>query len=388
MLSQIRDWALDPDVVHLNHGSFGAMPLTVRAEQDRWRRRIEANPSRFFRVEYQDAVDEAREVLAGFVDAHASSLVFVPNATTAINGVLSSLELRAGDEVIVTSHVYNAARNAVDHAAACADATVKTASWPLRTSGREAVDAVLARVSDRTRLVVAEHVTSPTAQVVPVAELVSELAAREVDVLIDGAHAPGMLDLNLEQLGAAYYVGCCHKWMCAPRGSAFLCARDDRRDGLHPPVVSHGYNDQSSRSQFHALFDWCGSDDPSAWLSVPSAIDTVGGSSPDGWSAVRARNHELAVEGREILADALGCEPPCRPELLGSMFALPLSDETGEPPPGPNRRQEQLFAEHEIVVSVMSWPAWPSQLLRVSAHAYTRRTDFERLSEALSSMEL
>jgi isopenicillin-N epimerase len=229
-------------------------------------------------------------------------------------------------------------------------------------------------------------VTSPTGLVLPIQPLIAELAARGVEVLVDGAHAPGMVPLNLQALGASYYSGNCHKWLCAPKGAAFLWVRRDRQAAIRPLTISHGANARRpDRSRFRLEFDWTGTVDPTAWLTVPRALEYVGSLVTGGWSALMARNRELALEARRLLCDALGTPPPCPDEMVGSLASLPLPD--GSTSEVVWRRldplQRQLFDGWSIEVPVMSWPAAPRRLVRISAQLYNSRSHYVRLAEAL-----
>src|SRR6185503_12376770 len=267
-------WALDPSIVFLNHGSFGGCPKPVLEYQQAMRLRMERQPIQFFVRDLEDLLDEARNALAGFLGAHPENLVFVPNATAGVNTVLRSLAFEGGDEIIVSNHEYNACRNALDVIAQKTGITVALAEipFPLRDSGL-VIDAILRRVTPRTRLLLIDHVTSQTGLILPLAEIVNELARRGIDTLVDGAHAPGMLPLNLEKLGAAYYTGNCHKWVCAPKGAGFLFVRPDRQRNIRPLSISHGANSQrTDRSRFLIEFAWTGTMDPSPYLAVPEAL--------------------------------------------------------------------------------------------------------------------
>lgn len=387
-LTPVSIWSLDPAVSHLNHGSFGAAPVPALEAQQRWRDLLESNPTRFMLEHYQPALDRARERLAEFVGADPSGLAFVRNATEGVNAVLRSLEasLGPGDEIVVTDHGYNACRNAAAVAAARTGARVVTASFPFPIGGaREVMDGVMAAVTDRTRLVLIDSVTSPTALVLPAAELAAALEP-DVEVLLDAAHAPGMIDFDVSSIGASYITANCHKWMCAPKGAAFLYVREGRRRAVYPAVISHGYNGAwpASGGHLHTQFDWTGTDDPTAWLAVPDALDAVGGLHPDGWEGVRRANRELCLAGRNILLDALGAPPPAPDEMIGSLASVPLPEAPGRAETIFDPLMAVLRSKWSIEAMVYSWPAPPGRLLRISAHRYNRLEEYERLAEAVA----
>jgi isopenicillin-N epimerase len=382
-------WGLDPKIVFLNHGSFGAVPLPVRAEQSRIRELLEAEPVRFFERRYQPLLDRARAALAGIVGAPPEDLVFVANATTGVNTVLRSLDLRAGDELLTTNHEYNACRNALEAVAESVGATVRVADVPYPLASEdEVLEAVLGCVTPRTRILLVDHVTSQTALVLPLARLVREAQFSGVDVLVDGAHAPGMIDLDLASLGAAYYTGNCHKWLCAPKGAAFLYVREDLRSKIRPLVISHGANASAARrSRFHLEHDWTGTRDPSAWLCVPTAIATLEGMVEGGWPEVRQRNHALALTARESLCTVLGVDPGCPDSMIGSMATVALPDSDGGEKKDAFSRdvlQDDLYRKWSIEIPVIPWPSPPQRLLRLSAQLYNSQAQYEYLAEALA----
>ena len=327
-------WSLDPKITFLNHGSFGACPLAVLQKQRQLRDRLEQNPVRFFALELEPLLDQARQTLAEFLGAAAENLVFVPNATTGVNTVLRSLclphpdfaALQPGDELLTTTHEYNASRNALDFAAQASGATVVTAAVPFPIdSPEQAIAAVLSKISARTRLVLLDHVTSQTGLVFPLKPIIEELTAIGVEVLIDGAHAPGMVPLNLQDLGATYYTGNCHKWLCAPKGAAFLYVQPDRRDRIRPLVISHGANSpRRDRDRFRLEFDWTGTADPSAYLVVPKAIQFMGSLLTGGWTELMQQNRATALTIRQRLCKMLQVAPPCPDSMVGAMAVVPL----------------------------------------------------------------
>ena len=379
-------WPLDPDVAFLNHGSFGACPREVLRHQQALRDELEANPVRFLSRELDDRLDVARAALAAFVGADPDDLAFVSNATGGVNAVLRSLALASGDELLTTDHAYAACKNTLDYVARRHDARVVVATLPFPVASPQAVvDAVLAKVTARTRLALLDHITSPTGLILPIERLITELRGRGVETLVDGAHAPGMIPLDLRALGAAYYSANCHKWLCTPKGSAFLWARRDRQADIHPLTISHGaVGERPGRSRFRLEFDWTGTQDPTAWLTVPMAIEYLAGLVPGGWPALMARNRALALEARRLLCAAVGTPPACPEEMIGSLAAVILPErvtETGWRVAEP--LQARLFAGHGIEVPIMRWPAPPRRLVRVSAQLYNRTEQYARLADAL-----
>ena len=381
-------WLLDPTITFLNHGSFGAAPKAVLAKQNELRTQLEREPVRFMVRELEPLLDQARAALAEFVGADPAAIAFVPNATAGVNAVLRSLDLDRHDELLVTTHEYNASRNALEYVAGLAGAKVVAVDvpFPLRSSD-EIVERVLAAVTDRTRLLLIDHVTSQTGLIFPLVKVIAELNRRGIDTLVDGAHAPGMFPLDLDTLGAAYYTGNLHKWVCAPKGAAFLYVRENRRRGIRPVVISHGANaTRTDRSRFHLEFDWPGTFDPTAILSVPTAL-TFMASLAGGWPEVMRRNHELALRARDLLCDRLAIAHPALDEMLGSMAAVPLAEGKpyvptlyGDP------LQDALFYDYSIEVPIHPWPHQPKRVLRISAQLYNEIGDYEKLADALEEL--
>ena len=382
---------MDPSVTFLNHGSFGSCPRAVLECQDAWRERLERQPVRFLVLELEELLDDARAGLAQFVGAEADNLVFVPNATAGVNSVLRSLRFEPGDELLVTNQEYNACRNALDFVAARSGARVVEAAIPFPfESVEQVVGAIVTKVTPRTRLALLDHVTSQTGAVMPIERLVCELSGRGIDTLVDGAHAPGMVPLNLRQIGPTYYTGNCHKWLCAPKGAAFLCVQPERQSLIRPLSISHGANSpRTDRSRFQIEFGWTGTHDPSAWLCVPTAINYLGSLLPGGWPEIMKRNRDLALAGRRLLCDALQVPTPCPDDFIGSLAAMALPDST-EPAPLPSplyldALQDRFRLQYDIEVPIIPWPAYPKRLLRVSAQLYNSLPQYEKLSAALKA---
>lgn len=386
-----KHWTLDPSVTFLNHGSFGACPKVVLEKQAELRALIEREPVKFLARELEGRLDEARKAAASFVGAPADDLAFVSNATAGVNAVVRSLKFKAGDELLVTDHEYNATRNAVQFAAQEAGAQLVVAQVPFPVKSADAIlEAVIAKVTPRTRLLVVDHITSQTGLLFPIERLQQQLGPRGVDVLVDGAHGPGMVQLELEKLGVPFYTGNFHKWVCAPKGAAFLYVRADRQKEIRPLSISHGANStRTDRSRFRVEFDWTGTDDPTPALCVPTAIDFMSRLLPHSWPELMRANHELAVTGRARLCEALGIEEPAPPELLGSLASVPIADGSSEPPKSPlydDPLQQTLFERYSIEVPVMPWPAPPKRLLRIAAQLYNSIAQYEALAVALREL--
>ena len=383
-----QHWTLDPRIDFLNHGSFGACPKPVLEAQTELRARMERQPLQFLARDLEGLLDEARGDLARFIGADPDDLAFVPNATSGVNTVIRSLELEPGDELLTTDHAYNACRNALRwQERRGAKVVVAAVPWPI-AGPSQVVDAVLGAVTARTRLALLDHVTSPTGIIFPVEEIVGRLQERGIDSLIDGAHAPGMVPLDVRGIGAAYFTGNCHKWLCAPKGAAFLYVRRDRQQRIRPLTISHGANAASTeRSRFRLEFDWTGTDDPTPFLCIPHALRFLGSLFPGGWPDLIERNHALAVRGRKLLCEALRVEAPAPEEMLGSLASVPLPDAKGEMPLARgvfwHPLQRALLERHDIEVPVMPFPALPRQLIRISAQAYNSEDQFARLAAAL-----
>jgi isopenicillin-N epimerase len=385
-------WSLDPGVTFLNHGSFGACPRVVLEKQAEYRRELEREPVDYLVRRMNPLVDESRGALSELIGADPADVVFVQNATAGVNSVIRSLSFEPGDEILVTAHDYNACRNVIRYLGERSGVVAVEAAVPLPiTSPQQVIDAVLEKVTKRTRLAMLDHITSPTALVFPVEELVRELDRRGVDTLVDGAHSPGMLPLDVTRIGAAYYTGNCHKWLCAPKAVGFLHVRRDRQQGIQPTIVSHGWNrPRPGYSAFQDAFDWPGTLDPSPWFCVGDSIRFLDGLMPGGIEALMRRNHELAVLAQRILCERLGVESVGVESMLGSMAAVHLPDNPAAfdaqgniVPTEEWRLNNELFANFQVEVPAYYWPAAPRMVLRVCAHAYNHPAQYERLAEAL-----
>jgi isopenicillin-N epimerase len=340
---------LDPDVAYFNHGGYGACADEVFAEYTRWQVELERDPTDFFVRRLEDAIWEARAGLAAFVGATAPDLVFTPNATAALNAVIRSLRIRPEEEILTTKHEYGA--------------ILRTLGFIRANVVLVEPDELISNISIRTRAIVVSHITSPTALVLPVEEICA--AARRVGVLsiVDGAHAPGHVPLDLASLGADVYAGNCHKWLCAPKGAGFLCARPEHQDWIEPLVVSWGYHEAAGFGERHG---WQGTRDPSAYLAVPKAIDVHATFDLDSAKA-------LADEAEARIAP-FGLRP-----LRGAR--APLMRALTVRTPDATVLQQRLFEEHRVEVPVYEWE--DATLLRVSIGPYNDEPDLDRLVDAV-----
>lgn len=381
-------WMLDQDITYLDHGAFGACPRAVLAHQTALRAKIERGPSTFFLQQLEPLLDEARSELARFLGASSRDLVFVPNATTGINAVLRGATLAAGDELLVTNHGYAAVRNTAEFAAERSGARLVVAEVPFPiTDPGQVIDAILAAVTRHTRLAIIDHVTSATALVWPITEIVRALDERGIATLVDGAHAPGMVPVDLERIGSAYYVGTCHKWLCSPKGAGFLWVRQDRQSEVHPTTISHGFKSfREDRSRFHLEFDWVGTGDPTPYLCTPTALRFMDGLMAGGWAAVMQTNRERALFAQRTLVAALGSHAPAPDSMVGAMASIPIrearDDEYGDDFTT-DPLHKVLLHHHAIDVPVLAWPRWPRRVLRISAQVYNTNEQFTHLAEAL-----
>lgn len=388
-MKRLREhWPLDESISFLNHGSFGACPTAVVEEQRRWQTLLEREPVHFFTRLFEDALESSRAEIADFLGASSDSIAFVRNATEGVNAVLRSIEWKSDDELIVLNHGYGACINAARHVTDRAGAKVVVANIPFPIAHPdEALASIMECVTPRTRLALIDHITSPTALVLPIERIVAALRAAGVETLVDGAHGPGMVELKLDDLGAAYYTGNLHKWCCAPKGAAILHVRSDCRDGLHPPVISHGFNSPRKRPRWLEEFDWVGTMDPSAWLTAPFAIQWMSELLPGGWEEIRATNRERAIRARDVVAAALRVSAPCPDSMIGSIASLPLPDGTAQTPVSSlyaDALHTRLFEEHQIEIPVVPWPSPPKRLIRLSAQVYNEDKEYVRLARALT----
>lgn len=380
-MDSLRDlFLLDPDVHFLNHGSFGAAPRPVMAAYQAWQMRLERQPVQFIVTDLPGLLQQAREALGGYLRAPVADLVFVPNATFGVNVVARSLALQPGDEILASDHEYGACENAWALVCRKTGAVYKQQPIPLpATTPEEMVAQFWQGVTPRTRVIFLSHITSPTALTLPVTAVCARAREAGILTLVDGAHAPGQLPLNLPELGADFYTGNCHKWMMAPKGAAFLYTRPERQALLEPLVVSWGYGDNwgfSFGSQYLDYLQWWGTKDPAAALAVPAAIQFM---AEHDWERVQARCHTLARETAQRIG-ALTGRPPLYPDgdyVQLVAMELPVGVDTAV-------LKQRLYDEYRVEIPLIQWQG--RKLIRLSVQGYNTQEDMDALVNALTEL--
>lgn len=371
----LNEWLIEKNLTFLNHGSFGAVPRAVLAAQTDWRVQLERQPVHFFNEILGPELRAAADRLTHFVGAPPGSLVFVANSTEGINAVSHSLSLVPGDEVLVTDQAYKGTINALRYDCERAGAKLKIVHLPWPTiDEKQVLDTVDGALSDRVRLVALDHISSQNAVMMPVKKLVEICRARAIPVLVDGAHAPGMIALDIADVGATWYVGNGHKWLCAPKGCALLSVSGDNRPALHPAVISTAYGEG-----FWEEFGWTGTRDPTSWLSVTAAIDFW---QELGVHAARAYMSDLANWAGDELAARWGTERGASSELTAAMVAVRVPGNRSADQDTAYRLHEHLLREHQIEVLV--FPIDDALWVRISTQVYNCEADVAHLASALS----
>jgi isopenicillin-N epimerase len=397
------EWSLRPGVTYLNHGSFGPAPRTVIAAREAWSARLQSEPMDFFIRELEGALDLARDRLARFVGTRGEHLAFVENATVGMNVVARSVPLGLGDEVLATDHEYGAVQRIWRRRCQESGATFVVCKLPQPIeSVEQVVEALQNAITPRTRLLVVSHVTSPTAVILPVAEICARARELGLAVCIDGPHAPAAVPIEIDLLGCDFYTASCHKWLSAPFGSGFLHVHPRWQARLVPSVVSWGRSLGGRPANWKDEFNWTGTRDPAPWLAIPDAIDflerlsgphqaATGSarreSGARGVTYFRERSHSLARYARRQIVKLTGIEPfyPDDPNWYGTMIALPLPDSIGPVEEGHmHPLQRTLWERHQIEVPIVTWRG--SRYIRVSCHLYNDEADIDRLVEALQPL--
>jgi isopenicillin-N epimerase len=382
-----RHWELDDKTVFLNHGSYGATPTIVLDEQKRWQRLLEKDPVRFYEEIAPDALRKSREAIANLVNCDPEDLALIENATSGVNIILRSLSFEKGDEIIVPDHAYQACRNTIDYVAEKWGAIVITCKIPFPVENTQIIiDNVMKCVTKRTKLALIDTVTSPTGLRMPFEELVGLLESKGVNVLLDAAHGIGMIPLNLEKIGASYTTSNCHKWLCAPKGSAFLHVKKDLQEFIHPLTISHGMTVPLGKStRFRHEFDWTGTKDISAWCVLPFVIEELSQLVDMSWEEIMEHNKDLVIKGRNIICKKLNIKPQCPDEMVASISTIKISSKKDnivdfhELDP----LHLELLKNYNIQVPVWYWPSPEGRYIRISAQLYNNKEEYEYLANVL-----
>lgn len=386
----VQHWLLNREIVYLNHGSFGATPVKILEKQSEYRGRMELEPVDFFVNQWPVLMDQSKRKLAEFVHAEPDDMVFVQNSTTAVNQILTGFPFKSGDEWLVSSHAYGACMEAMKHYCSRNGIVLKTAMIPFPVENDDQIlDAIGKEITEHTRLALIDHVSSPTGMIFPVEKIIEMLRIKGIMTLVDGAHAPGMLALDLAKLDPDFYVANCHKWICAPKGSAFMYVKTDWKELIKPLIISH-FNDTDLGGNAHwgNQFMWDGTHDFSAYLCVGDTLEYLEGLHEDGWSGIRKANHELVWQAGKFIAERLGFDLPLEEKYIGSLLTLPMPDgEEGFPkfnetPP----LKKLLYDKYRIQVPVFMFPKAPRQWLRISAQLYNNMEQYEYLADCLGEL--
>ena len=382
-----REWELRPGITYLNHGSFGPPPRAVREARDAWQRRLDSQPMDFFVRELEPAWRESRAAVAAFVGAPPGDLIFVDNATAGMNLIAQSFPLAAGDEVLLNDHEYGAVLRIWQRACAAVGAVTRSVALPTPfRSADETASAILDAATDRTRLIVVSHITSPTAVTLPVAEICRRARERDIAVAIDGPHAVAQVPLHIAELGCDYYAASCHKWLSAPFGSGFLYVAARRQARIHPAIVSWGRLPPGKIESWSDEFIWSGTRNPVPYLAAPAAIAFL---ERVGLENFRQRTHWLARYARQQITARFGLEPlvPDDAAWYGSMAHVPLvPTEASDACAVSNPLQNLIRERCGIEVPVVDFQG--RRYVRVSCHLYNDTTQIDRLVSALQALVL
>lgn len=382
-------WNLDPALTYLNHGSYGAVLTPVLEQQSAMRARMERDSVKFFKADLEPLTDGVREAVGAFTHCRPADLCMVPNATIALATILYNVDFRPGDEVLVCDHDYSSILYELERVCARTGAKMVKATIPFPISGQaEVAERYLACVTPRTRLALVPHITSATSLIFPVAAIVAELNRRQVDVVVDAAHTPGQLQIDIQALNPTYWVGSGHKWLSAPKGTGFMYVRSDKQPGFRTLALSSRAGKiRPDRALYLRDFDYMGTADYTPILAIPQTIRSMGELLPGGWPALMRRNHETILQGRDIVCRALGISPPAPDAMVGSMVTLPLPEPAPEfanrPTKYDDALQDNLLERHRIVAPIWRWGPKDVRVVRLSAQLYNSVADFEKFAGAL-----
>lgn len=374
----LEKWNLNPKIYYINHGSFGATPKAVIDEALRITLELEKEPVNFFMEDYPGLLNSSREKLAKVLHLDSKGLVLIENATSGANIILRSLvgDLKKGDKILISSHVYPAVKLTLDYIESVGGIEIITADAPFPVRNKDEVfNSLKAEINSSIKIAIFDHISSATSLVNPVKKLVAECKKHGIITIIDGAHAPGMIDLDIEDIGCDFYIGNCHKWMFALKGCAMLWATEAFRDKLHPLTISHNY-----KKGFLSEFEWVGTRNPSSWLSLPTAIDFY---NDMGGANIREYNHNLAIEAGALLETELSSAPAIPEEMTGSILSFPALKNYDASQEQANLLRKEFLSKYNI--ELMFTPFKGRMYFRISAQIYNDIRDYEKLVEAMKT---
>lgn len=387
----LKEWSLRPDVVHLDHGSCGGCPRMIMNAQRKIGDEIEQGPHDWFAKDFASGIRTAKESLAGFLNADIRGLALTQGTTQGLNVAAFSQTFNPGDELLITNHAYSSALMVLKQIAEQAKARIVIAKVPFPVhNNEEVVESILSHVTPRTKFAIIDHIPSRTGVIFPIKRIVAELDSRGIVTLVDGAHGPGQIEVDLRDINAPYYVASLHKWMCAPRGLGLLYVREDKIAITKPVIVARTcyFRDSCTdiRTQFEHDFDWMGTFDPSTYLCLPTIVEFLSTLCPGLHAGLVQRNHQVALEARKIIHRELDIPPACPDDMLGSMVTIPLPDTVGsESPQGTLPLQKHLMDHARIEIQVYNWPQYPKRVLRFSIQAHNSLDQIEYLARHLKA---
>jgi isopenicillin-N epimerase len=391
-LGETADFPVRAGLTQLNNGSYGCAPVVVRAAQEHLQKRLEADPVRFFKRDLEFYCDDARRALAAFVGAPMTDLALVPNGTFAVSTILANLDLSPGDEILITDHEYMATMNELRRVCERTGASLSVAKLPFPEITEDlAVERILGAITPKTRYALLSHIASASAYVLPIERIIPELKAKGIKVIIDGAHAPGQLKLDIATLGCDWYAASCHKWLATPKGTGFVYAHPDVQKDFKPLALScRVHEKRADRAAFLCDFDYVGTNDYSANLSIPVAIAHLGAQLPasegkSGWDALYKRNHDLVLQGAAIIRDALGITAVPPESMTGSMVSIPIPGTVTKGRIYDDSLWDALYAKHHIQVPIWAIPNVYPRAMRISAQLFNTIEDYEKLAKALKA---
>lgn len=367
-----KEWLLDEDITFLNNGSFGSVPKIILEEYEKLNRQIEKEPIEFFLRQYFPMIRESAKKLSDFVGVSSKDLVFVENATAGINTILNSIApiLNKDDEIIFTNYVYPAIKNAIYYICKKTGSLAREIFIPYPIENDKIIfNSIEEGLSRKTKIAVIDHIASSTSVILPIKDIVKLCKANGTLILIDGAHSPGMIDLNINELSPDFYVGNCHKWLYTPKGTALLYCRKELQELLHPLVISLDYG-----KGFTNEFDWVGTRNPSSWLSVPKALEFYNGI---GKQEIQSYIHNLSIEASELIIKELNINMNLNRKLHGAMVSFPIENEKFSNRTNPNELRNLIYDKYKIEVPFFNFNG--KILFRISSQIYNELYDYEKL---------